>query len=76
MRIQPIYFTFKLGDLPLALGQRTRRVRDTVDLAYQPFSQHVRLNQGQQCVQPRRPLHCDRFTRTNPANVGVGRRST
>ena len=29
---QPVYFTFELGDLPLVLGQRTRRVRDMVSL--------------------------------------------
>jgi hypothetical protein len=40
---QPVYLTFKLGDLPLALGQRTRRIRDPIDLGHQPFNQHIRL---------------------------------
>jgi len=44
---QPVYFTFKLGDLPLALGQRTRRVRDSIDLGHQPFNQRLRLKKGQ-----------------------------
>jgi hypothetical protein len=43
---QPVYFTFMISDLPLALGQRTRRVRDSIDLGHQPFNQHPRLKEG------------------------------
>jgi hypothetical protein len=43
---QPVYFTFKLGDLPLALGQGIRRIRNPVDLDHQTVNQHIRLKKG------------------------------
>jgi hypothetical protein len=35
-----------LGDLLLALGKGTGRIRDPINLGHQPFKQHVRLKKG------------------------------
>jgi hypothetical protein len=44
--LEPVDLIFKFGDLPLALGQGTWRIRNPIDLGQQPLSQHVRLNEG------------------------------
>ena len=42
----PVDLTFEFGDLLLALGQGTWRIRDPIDLGHQPFNQHIRLKKG------------------------------
>ena len=37
---------FEIGDPLLALGHRTQRIRDPINLGHQPFKQHIRLKKG------------------------------
>jgi hypothetical protein len=73
---QPVYFTFKLDDLPLALGQRTRRVRDSIDLAPQPFNQTSGSTKASNACNP--VCHCtvSDSPAPIPPMIGIGRRST
>lgn len=62
---QPVDLTFKLGDLLLALGQGTRRIRNLIDRVHQTVNQQIRLKKRHSCVQVPWPLHGQRFTQSN-----------
>jgi hypothetical protein len=65
-----------VGDPLLAVGWGTRRIRNSIDLGHQPFNQHIRLKKGHQCVQTRRPLHGERFIKSDAAHDWPGQPCT
>jgi ParB-like chromosome segregation protein Spo0J len=48
--LQPLDLLFVFGDPLLALGQRTRRIRDSINLGRQPLNRNLRLKKGQVCA--------------------------
>jgi hypothetical protein len=60
--LEAVDLLFELDDLLLSLGQGKRRIRDPIDLNHQTVNQHIRLEEGHQCVQPLGPLDGKRFT--------------
>src|SRR5262249_26363813 len=65
--LEPVDLLFEFCYPLLALGQRTRRVSDPINLGHQPFNQHIRFKKGHQYVHVRWPLHGERFIHTTYA---------